>query len=38
MSFLYECELERAADVLVRELFRLREDETFVITRQLRLA
>lgn len=30
--FLYEYELGKAADILVRELFRLKEKETFVIT------
>lgn len=32
MSYLYEYELGKAADVLVRELFKLKEGETFVIT------
>jgi len=31
-DFLYEYELGKAADVLVRELFKLKEGETFVIT------
>lgn len=32
MSYLYEYELGKAADVLVRELLKLKEGETFVIT------
>ncbi|MEL7568680.1 MAG: aminopeptidase [Dehalobacterium sp.] len=32
MGFLYEYELGKAADVLVNELFKVREGETFVIT------
>ncbi|ATW28438.1 aminopeptidase [Candidatus Formimonas warabiya] len=32
MSFLYEYELGKAADVLVRELLKLKEGETFIIT------